>query len=76
MEQSLRLASVESNGHLIWKIESYYYNYSEHKATAILACFPLGEVRLQDVSLSLHHGGWDWEGHSPLTVLCGDAWRI
>ena len=33
-------------------------------------------VWLQNVSLSLHHGGWYWEGHLPLTVLCGDMWRV
>ena len=34
------------------------------------------EIRLQNVSTTLHHGRWYRQRHSPLTVLCGDAWRV
>ena len=68
-DRDFRLSLIENGNHdgsMIWKIPQF------SGTPAIL----LWSLWLQDVSMALHHGGWYREGHSPLTVLCGDAWRV
>ena len=81
-EHELRLSLIKNSNHdgtMIWKIPQFSLRKADAENGRSTSLFSLpfytGHYGYK-MCLSLHHGGWDWEGHSPLTVLCGDAWRV